>query len=161
MNNCLNCNNETRNAKFCCRSCSVTYNNKSGHWRKKHGILKTKNKCLSCEIEVESKYCSAKCQMSYQTSQKLLSGTASPKTLKRYLIEHFGNKCWTCGITEWNKKEIVMELEHIDGNSENNDLKNLSLICPNCHSQTSTYKGANKGNGRYYRRVRYAEGKSY
>ena len=54
-----------------------------------------------------------------------------------------------------------MELEHNDGNSQNNSLDNLSLICPNCHSQTPTYKGANKGNGRHYRRVRYAEGKSY
>ena len=25
---------------------------------------------------------------------------------------------------------------------------NLDLICPNCHSLTATYKGANKGNGR-------------
>lgn len=41
-----------------------------------------------------------------------------------------------------------MELEHIDGNSENNDLSNLTLLCPNCHSLTSTYKGRNIGNGR-------------
>jgi 5-methylcytosine-specific restriction endonuclease McrA len=54
-----------------------------------------------------------------------------------------------------------MDLEHIDGNSLNNNLENLSLICPNCHSQTATYKGANKGNGRYYRKIRYQEGKSY
>jgi Zn finger protein HypA/HybF involved in hydrogenase expression len=161
MNKCLNCDKDTTNAKFCCRSCSVTYNNKSEHWRKKHGILKTKNNCLSCGTEVESKYCSIKCQMIYQSNQKLLSGTASSKTLKRYLLEKHGNKCWSCGITEWNNKSIVMELEHNDGNSENNDLSNLSLICPNCHSQTPTYKGANKGNGRHYRRVRYAQGKSY
>jgi 5-methylcytosine-specific restriction endonuclease McrA len=54
-----------------------------------------------------------------------------------------------------------MELEHIDGNSENNSLDNLSIICPNCHSQTPTYKGANKGKGRHYRRVRYSQGKSF
>lgn len=30
----------------------------------------------------------------------------------------------------------------------NNKEENLLLLCPNCHSLTSTYKGANKGNGR-------------
>jgi predicted HNH restriction endonuclease len=55
----------------------------------------------------------------------------------------------------------VLELEHKDGNGENNDLKNICLLCPNCHSQTATYKNKNKGNGRHYRRKRYSEGKSY
>ena len=64
------------------------------------------------------------------------------------------------GINE-QKQKIVLELEHIDGNSDNNDLKNVCLICPNCHSQTDTYKGKNVGQGRHYRRVRYAEGKSF
>ena len=54
-----------------------------------------------------------------------------------------------------------MELEHKDGNSSNNSLDNVCLLCPNCHSQTDTYKNKNKGNGRHYRRLRYSEGKSY
>ena len=61
----------------------------------------------------------------------------------------------------WNKKPIPLEVEHNDGNSDNNLMKNLSLICPNCHAQTPTYKGKNKGHGRYSRRLRYQEGKSY
>jgi hypothetical protein len=122
--------------------------------------------CTNCNKEVtkansREKFCSIQCQQDFSLKEKISSGKASCKTLKRYLLKEYGNKCWTCNITEWNNKSIVMELEHIDGNSENNDLKNLSLICPNCHSQTPTYKGANKGNGRHYRRVRYAEGKSY
>ena len=161
MNACLNCKKETKNAKFCCLSCSAIYNNNVGHWREKHGILKSKHNCLNCGVVISSKYCSAKCQQEYQTKQKISDGTASPRTIKRYLTEQHGNKCWVCGITEWNNKPIVMELEHNDGNSENNNLSNLSLICPNCHSQTPTYKGANRGNGRHYRRVRYAQRKSY
>ena len=39
--------------------------------------------------------------------------------------------------------------QHIDGNSKNNKEENLTLLCPNCHSLTKTYKGANRGNGRY------------
>lgn len=49
------------------------------------------------------------------------------------------DKCHDCGITEWQGKPIVLEVEHIDGNWRNNLLENLTLLCPNCHSQTSTY----------------------
>jgi hypothetical protein len=62
----------------------------------------------------------------------------------------------------WTQKEHEeRELEHKDGNSENNDPENLEWICPNCHSQTDTYKGKNFGNGRHKRKLRYQEGKSY
>lgn len=43
---------------------------------------------------------------------------------------------------------LPLEIDHIDGNSENNSEENLRLICPNCHSLTETYRGANRGNGR-------------
>lgn len=79
---------------------------------------------------------------------------------KNYLILK-NNSCWTCNISEWNNKPIIFEIEHIDGNSENNKEENLSLICPNCHSQTETYKGKNVGNGRHFRKIRYQQGKSY
>ena len=46
-----------------------------------------------------------------------------------------------CGWCEKNKKtgNIPIQLEHIDGHSENNSLDNLKLLCPNCHSLTPTY----------------------
>jgi len=65
--------------------------------------------------------------------------------LKRYLYRE-GLKieqCEDCGIKEWNNKIISFDLEHIDGNSSNNLLENLKILCPNCHSQTPTYKGRN------------------
>jgi len=46
-------------------------------------------------------------------------------------------------------------MDYIDGNPENNDLKNLRMICPNCDAQLPTYKSKNKGKGRHFRRVRY------
>ena len=49
-------------------------------------------------------------------------------------------------------KEINLEIDHTDGNAYNNVPSNLRLICPNCHSQTSTYKNRNKGNGRKLRK---------
>ena len=54
-----------------------------------------------------------------------------------------------------------MILDHIDGNADNNNLINLRLVCSNCDSQLPTYKGRNKGNGRFKRRERYANNQSY
>lgn len=41
-------------------------------------------------------------------------------------------------------KEISLELDHIDGDSTNNEKSNLRFLCPNCHATTETYRGKNK-----------------
>ena len=64
---------------------------------------------------------------------------------KRVILEQ-KNKCKCCGIDKWNNEPITLELEHIDGNHHNNERNNLKAICPNCHSQTSTFGNAGKGN---------------
>jgi hypothetical protein len=62
------------------------------------------------------------------------------RLLKEGLLE---NKCSICGIDSWNNKSINLELDHIDGKRINHSLGNLRLICPNCHSQTDTYRSKN------------------
>ena len=52
-------------------------------------------------------------------------------------------KCEICGIEDWNNKEIVFELHHINGDHYDNRLENLQILCPNCHSQTKTHRGRN------------------
>jgi hypothetical protein len=64
---------------------------------------------------------------------------------KRVFLEQ-NNKCKHCGINEWNNKPIILELDHIDGDNSNNIRNNLVGICPNCHSQTDTWRGRNKKN---------------
>lgn len=54
------------------------------------------------------------------------------------------NKCEVCGIKDWNGKQLIMQLDHIDGDPHNHKLENLRLICPNCHCQTETWCGKNK-----------------
>lgn len=54
------------------------------------------------------------------------------------------NKCECCGISEWNGKPLNCELHHIDGNNSNNNLDNLIILCPNCHSQTENFRSKNK-----------------
>lgn len=53
------------------------------------------------------------------------------------------NKCEECGLTEWNGKPIQCELDHIDGDRTNHSLDNLKILCPNCHSQTPTFRAKN------------------
>lgn len=53
-------------------------------------------------------------------------------------------KCEICNRSVWQGKPMPLELDHIDGNHKNNNLPNLRLLCPNCHSMTSTFRGKNK-----------------
>lgn len=48
-----------------------------------------------------------------------------------------------CNIKDWNGEFIILELNHKDGDNSNHKLENLELLCPNCHSQTPTFKAKN------------------
>ena len=63
------------------------------------------------------------------------------RLLKEAIFEH---RCSNCDLEEWNNLPIPLELDHIDGNHENNELQNLRLLCPNCHAQCPTHAGKNK-----------------
>lgn len=95
-------------------------------------------------------YCSNKCQRMHQ--KKDFSELKTDKSRKARVVEAHGYNCSTCGINEWNGREIGLELDHIDGDSYNNSFSNLRLLCPNCHSQTPTFKNKNKGRGRKSRK---------
>ena len=56
-------------------------------------------------------------------------------------------KCEECDISEWQGKQIILDLDHKNGNNRDNRLENLRFLCPNCHSQTHTYKGKNINTG--------------
>ena len=49
-------------------------------------------------------------------------------------------ECSTCGNTQWGDEEIPLQLDHKNGNDEDNSLDNLRLLCPNCHAQTPWYR---------------------
>jgi Zn finger protein HypA/HybF involved in hydrogenase expression len=53
-------------------------------------------------------------------------------------------KCECCGIKRWNGQRISLELNHINGDRLDHRLENLQLLCPNCHAQTTSYRGKNK-----------------
>ena len=64
------------------------------------------------------------------------------RILREKLLEE---KCAICGISEWQGKKIVLQLDHINGDNRDNRLENLRLLCPNCHSQTETFCRKRKG----------------
>jgi hypothetical protein len=64
------------------------------------------------------------------------------RLIKASLLEH---KCNKCGVEDWNGEFLALELNHINGNSWDHTLKNLEILCPNCHAQTPTYRGRNRG----------------
>lgn len=62
--------------------------------------------------------------------------------VKKWLLQEREYKCEKCGNSgEWLGEPLALELEHIDGDSFNNNRENLLILCPNCHSQTSTFRG--------------------
>lgn len=64
----------------------------------------------------------------------------------------FKEQCSICGQgPEWQGRPIVLELDHINGDPTDNRLDNLRILCPNCHSQTTTFRGRNTP-GRYSKR---------
>ncbi len=89
-------------------------------------------------------------------------GSAQGHYVRTFLLADQDGLCAICSATTtWNALPLRFVLDHIDGDSTNNVRTNLRLVCPNCDSQLSTYKARNRGNGRAWRRERYATGKSY
>ena len=76
--------------------------------------------------------------------------TSISNNIRRYLFEKFNSKCSECGWCDVNPftGKIPLEVEHIDGDFTNNNENNLLLLCPNCHSLTSTFRSLNIGRGR-------------
>jgi len=132
--------------KFCSSKCSHSrirtpeINNKVS--------LKLKGKLLGNRISIQKrKEIGKKCSLTWK--EKLLSvdfDSLSLDSKKRRVILEQNHKCLICEISEWVGKSIQLAVYHKDGNNKNNLRENLRGLCPNCHSQTTTYCGRNTQN---------------
>lgn len=69
--------------------------------------------------------------------------TAGP-ILRYQVLTEQDHKCNRCKLDSWLGEPITLELEHKDGDNQNNSRDNLEFLCPNCHSLTPTWRGRNK-----------------
>jgi hypothetical protein len=77
----------------------------------------------------------------------LINGIVLSSGKKRRLITEkvLENKCSECGMGNmWNNKPITLQIDHINGDTFDNRIENLRVLCPNCHTQTSNFAGRNK-----------------
>lgn len=160
---CKKCNKETSNPQFCSISCSAKFHN---NIRPKKNLA-PKPSCLHCGKESNyrnSSFCSQQCYGFYREElnlQKIItSGIIHPKGFyhssniaRKILTKLHGYKCSICHLSNWQGKQITLINDHINGIPDDWRIENLRLLCPNCDSQTDTYKGKNKGKGRPQRRV--------
>ena len=101
-------------------------------------------------------YCNNQCQKDFERKKRIDEWLKGKKYNNRnipgwlkdpngYIAQRDGYKCSACNIEGiYNNQPIVLECDHIDGDHTNQSPKNLRLLCPNCHSQTETFKGRNK-----------------
>jgi Zn finger protein HypA/HybF involved in hydrogenase expression len=64
------------------------------------------------------------------------------RAIKKYnLLEP---KCEKCNLDTWMGQELLLELDHINGNANEHNKNNLRYLCPNCHSQTNTFRNKSR-----------------
>lgn len=129
--------------------------------------------CIQCGNKTARptyKYCSNKCQNDFQyelyvdhwkkgdvSGGRGINAKSISRHLRRYLLKKSN---FSCSICRWNKVnistgEVPLEVDHIDGDADNNSEENLRVICPNCHALTPNFRNLNKGKGRAWRRIKY------
>lgn len=146
MNKCLNCGKDTKNPKFCSRSCSATYNNTHKE-KKKYYCIKCGaflyegynthyNKlCDNCNPLIKDwnniTYGEAKSKRKYQVHSRirdLARNVYAKSTKPKY--------CANCG---YSKHYEICHIKPIESYSDDtkiaeiNDIHNLIALCPNCH----------------------------
>lgn len=77
------------------------------------------------------KYPHYKTAIEYANSTCVKSSVLKEKLIKEGLKD---DKCELCGVSTWFGIKITLELHHKNGNHYDNDLNNLQILCPNCHS---------------------------
>lgn len=156
MKECPKCNKQHEKVgKYCCRSCansrifteeskekkrikSIEFWSKfDDDGRKTHHKEKMK---LYDFNEHQRKVQEANRKREWSKPYEEMSHTS----VRKRLLHERNHTCENCGIGNiYNGRPLSLELDHVDGNSKNNKIENLRILCPNCHSQTPTHRSKN------------------
>ena len=118
--------------------------------KRQYGAIKKSSICCSQQCYADLKY---RRFIEFWKKGEMSGGRKGGNVsayVRRYLHEKYSMSCSNC---RWNKRNpwnnaCHLEVDHINGDSENNTENNLRLLCPNCHSLTQTYKSLNRGKDR-------------
>lgn len=113
-------------------------------------VLKRRIAELGCDISHFGKNVTKRnYQAKYDLDDILVenSSYANIARLKARLVSEgrLEYKCAFCGISHWRGSILSLHLDHKNGVNNDHRIDNLRFLCPNCHSQTDTYAGKNKG----------------
>lgn len=138
-----------KNGKWCCsekcNSCEAVREKNSKALKKAHKEGKVK----SFTTKARNKSAQTRKKESLEFFLKNPNLIYNSENLKKHLLEYgIPYKCNCCGISDWLAKPITLEIDHIDGFRNHNNPENLRFLCPNCHSQTSTWRGRNINTGK-------------
>ena len=159
--------------RFCSTKCARGFSTKAKRNEINAKVSKTlggknwkpkETHCLYCGKKLTKKsrkFCNSNCKQEYEYLifinkwklglEKGRRGKYSTSNyIRKYMFLKYKSRCQKCGWNKLNTKSnnIPLELHHKDGNFKNNNELNLELLCPNCHSITSTYKALNKNGKR-------------
>jgi Zn finger protein HypA/HybF involved in hydrogenase expression len=154
---CENCQQEHSGSyatgRFCSAKCargfSTKYNREETN-RKVSETLKLKiqtGKIAIGDILARQRLASEASQTYYDNLRKTRNfDDQCFATKRKIVIDEQQGECDECGLSKWIGKTIILEIDHCDGDNNNNTRNNLRGLCPNCHSLTETWRGRNKKN---------------
>lgn len=143
MKQCPRCSKEhEKSGIYCSRSCANVRIPTDAQKQKMSDSMKLVQAKVTPE-QFKERTVKARVALLKKKEQKILDGKTedlSPYLRKKKVLNEQNGVCLHCGISEWQGKPLTLELDHIDGNNQNNGRENLRILCPNCHSQTPTWK---------------------
>ena len=117
---------------FCNRECRDNFKN-----------TKVQVKCKNCEKDLLRRpseinkshsgdfFCNKSCFATYSNKGKRRNWKGGLYSYRPRALKTYGEKCNRCGYNEYSK---VLEVHHVNHNRNNNEVENLEVLCPTCHS---------------------------